>query len=327
MTTAVNALAVVTLGAVVALLSTHRFYTTARLRAVELDMAGLIAGVAAIFCLAILRYSLWGDVTSVQLVLNNLWLYATFEAATPKSRLRAGVNRWPAGPPAVLDPAGLLPSTPGGDGGADALDDTPRTVQLRRADPADPGRRLGLRGPARSPGCGGRSPRPGSSASIASAADRRRRDGRGLPGRAPAPQAPLRRQADPARAPWPTRGPWPGSSARSGLTATLSHPNTVEIYDYGRTEDGTYYYVMEYLPGLSLAELVERHGPLPPGRVGLPAAAGLPGAERGPRGGPDPPRHQAVEHLRRAARGHGRRGQAARLRPGPARGEARPRHI
>src|SRR4029077_10860209 len=50
-------------------------------------------------------------------------------------------------------------------------------------------------------------------------------------------------------------------------TATLSHPNTVEIYDYGRTADGTYYYVMEYLPGLSLAELVEQHGPLPPGRV------------------------------------------------------------
>jgi serine/threonine-protein kinase len=51
------------------------------------------------------------------------------------------------------------------------------------------------------------------------------------------------------------------------LTATLSHWNTVEIFDYGRTEDGTYYYVMEYLPGLSLAELVERHGPLPPGRA------------------------------------------------------------
>ncbi len=51
------------------------------------------------------------------------------------------------------------------------------------------------------------------------------------------------------------------------LTATLSHPNTVEIYDYGRTADGTYYYVMEYLPGLSLDELVARHGPLPPGRV------------------------------------------------------------
>ena len=51
------------------------------------------------------------------------------------------------------------------------------------------------------------------------------------------------------------------------LTATLSHPNTVEVFDYGRTEDGTYYYVMEYLPGLSLAELVERHGPLPPARA------------------------------------------------------------
>jgi hypothetical protein len=51
------------------------------------------------------------------------------------------------------------------------------------------------------------------------------------------------------------------------LNATLSHPNTVEIYDYGRAEDGTYYYVMEYLPGLSLGELVERHGPLPAARV------------------------------------------------------------
>ena len=50
-------------------------------------------------------------------------------------------------------------------------------------------------------------------------------------------------------------------------TAQLSHWNTVEVYDYGRTEDGTFYYVMEYLPGLSLAELVERHGPLPPERV------------------------------------------------------------
>jgi serine/threonine-protein kinase len=51
------------------------------------------------------------------------------------------------------------------------------------------------------------------------------------------------------------------------LTATLSHPNTVEIYDYGRTEDGTYYYVMEYLRGLSLADLIDRHGPLPPARA------------------------------------------------------------
>jgi hypothetical protein len=49
--------------------------------------------------------------------------------------------------------------------------------------------------------------------------------------------------------------------------ARLSHPNTIEIYDYGHAGDGTFYYVMEYLPGLSLAELVRRDGPLPPGRV------------------------------------------------------------
>jgi serine/threonine-protein kinase len=50
-------------------------------------------------------------------------------------------------------------------------------------------------------------------------------------------------------------------------TARLSHWNTVNIYDYGHTDDGTFYYVMEYLPGLSLAELVQQHGPLPAARA------------------------------------------------------------
>jgi eukaryotic-like serine/threonine-protein kinase len=50
-------------------------------------------------------------------------------------------------------------------------------------------------------------------------------------------------------------------------TAQLSHWNTIEIFDYGRNEDGVFYYVMEYLPGLSLDILVHRHGPLPPARV------------------------------------------------------------
>jgi serine/threonine-protein kinase len=50
-------------------------------------------------------------------------------------------------------------------------------------------------------------------------------------------------------------------------TARLSHWNTIEIYDYGRTEEGMFYYVMEFLPGLSLETLLERHGPLPAERV------------------------------------------------------------
>jgi serine/threonine-protein kinase len=49
--------------------------------------------------------------------------------------------------------------------------------------------------------------------------------------------------------------------------ATLTHWNTIEIFDYGHAEDGTFYYVMEYLPGMNLQDLVERYGPLPPERV------------------------------------------------------------
>jgi tRNA A-37 threonylcarbamoyl transferase component Bud32 len=50
-------------------------------------------------------------------------------------------------------------------------------------------------------------------------------------------------------------------------TTRLTHPNTIEIYDYGQTDDGRLYYVMEYLRGPDLSALIERHGPLPPGRV------------------------------------------------------------
>jgi serine/threonine-protein kinase len=50
-------------------------------------------------------------------------------------------------------------------------------------------------------------------------------------------------------------------------TATLTHPNAIQVFDYGRTKDGTFYYVMEYLPGITLEELVRRFGPLPPARA------------------------------------------------------------
>jgi eukaryotic-like serine/threonine-protein kinase len=50
-------------------------------------------------------------------------------------------------------------------------------------------------------------------------------------------------------------------------TARLSHWNTVEIFDYGHTADGTFYYVMEFMRGLNLSELVKRFGPLSPGRA------------------------------------------------------------
>jgi serine/threonine protein kinase len=51
------------------------------------------------------------------------------------------------------------------------------------------------------------------------------------------------------------------------MTARLSHPNTVAIYDYGRTPDGVFYYAMEYLEGINLEDLVRQYGPQPPGRV------------------------------------------------------------
>ncbi|MBX7166401.1 MAG: serine/threonine protein kinase [Pirellulales bacterium] len=50
-------------------------------------------------------------------------------------------------------------------------------------------------------------------------------------------------------------------------TAQLSHWNIVEIFDYGCSEDGTFFYVMEYLPGLSLQQIVEQQGAVQPARA------------------------------------------------------------
>ena len=51
------------------------------------------------------------------------------------------------------------------------------------------------------------------------------------------------------------------------LTCALTHPNTIALYDYGRTPDGLFYYAMEYLEGLGLDKLVQEFGRQPEGRV------------------------------------------------------------
>ena len=51
------------------------------------------------------------------------------------------------------------------------------------------------------------------------------------------------------------------------VASRLDHPNTIEIRDYGRADDSTFFYAMEYLPGLDLRDLVKRYGPVPAARA------------------------------------------------------------
>ncbi len=51
------------------------------------------------------------------------------------------------------------------------------------------------------------------------------------------------------------------------MTSQLTHPNTVAIYDYGRTPEGLFYFAMEYLGGIDLDQLVRQFGAQPEGRT------------------------------------------------------------
>src|SRR3970282_961146 len=100
------------------------------------------------------------------------------------------------------------------------------------------------------------------------------------------------------------------------LTAQLAHPNTVAIYDYGRTPDGLFYYAMEDLDGIDLQRLVQLYGPQPEARAirFLVPAQGVVGGWGGENDAPRPPHVRrpprlslAGSHSRAAGRGRAER--------------------
>jgi serine/threonine-protein kinase len=52
-----------------------------------------------------------------------------------------------------------------------------------------------------------------------------------------------------------------------GTVAALTHPNTIQVFDFGKTDDGTLYIAMEFVEGRSVADVLEKDGPMPPERV------------------------------------------------------------
>ena len=123
------------------------------------------------------------------------------------------------------------------------------------------------------------------------------RDGRRLPRRAPDDEATVCREDHPPR----PKARDPRMLARFErevrATAKLSHWNSIDIYDYGRTADGTFYYVMEFLPGHNIGEIVEEYGPVPAGRTVYLMDQVFARAQRSPRHWARASRHQAGEHL------------------------------
>src|SRR2546430_8001800 len=53
----------------------------------------------------------------------------------------------------------------------------------------------------------------------------------------------------------------------ASVTAKLTHPNSITLYDYGRTDDGIFFIAMEYLKGRTLSQVMQSDGPLAQERV------------------------------------------------------------
>ena len=164
---------------IIALLSSRWPIPLAWLKALELGMIGLLAcRVTFVQYRLMLVYSLRDDPMMAQLTMKNVVLLTsililTYGLYVPKSWRRAALV---VGPLALLPFATLLvlilqhPEAMGWLWQGWRMSDTPRIrlFALRCDDPAHAGRRLDLRGPHDLPAAASRSPRPGSSASIAS---------------------------------------------------------------------------------------------------------------------------------------------------------------
>ncbi len=94
----------------------------------------------------------------------------------------------------------------------------------------------------------------------------------------------------------------------------IGHPNIIDVTDFGTTEDGCAYFVMEHLDGIDLADVLSHERRLDPDAVVRDHDPDLPRAGGGARGRRHPPRPQAREHLPGGARRQGRLRQGARLR-------------
>jgi serine/threonine protein kinase len=99
----------------------------------------------------------------------------------------------------------------------------------------------------------------------------------------------------------------------------IGHPNIVDIVDYGALQlgpggEGLVYFIMEFLPGLTLTQLIQREAPLAPERalgIALQVADALSASHKCQH---RPPRSQARQHHLDPARPRARLRQAARLR-------------